>query len=219
MRHGLTMGELARLFNDHFGIGADLEIIEMSGWRREMQFDETGLPWLFPSPNMPTYATSAVYPGQVIWEGTNVSEGRGTCLPFELFGAPYLEHRQFLSEIDPADLAGAFLRPVAFEPTSNKYCGRLCNGFQLLVTDRELFRPYRTSLALLGTFHKLYSDRFAYKEPPYEYEYEKLPLDMILGSRTLREALAAGERVSKLEKGWLDDLAEYDKLRRRFFIY
>ncbi|MEN8134747.1 MAG: DUF1343 domain-containing protein [Thermodesulfobacteriota bacterium] len=219
MRHGLTMGELARLFNEHFGINADLEIITMAGWQRGMYFDDTGLPWLFPSPNMPTLDTALVYPGQVIWEGASVSEGRGTCLPFELFGAPYLEHDRFLSALDRPDLAGCVLRPVAFEPTSNKHRGELCNGFQLQVTDRRVFRPYRTSLALLGTTLNLYAEQFAYKEPPYEYEYEKLPMDMILGSRTLREALESGERVADLEEGWREELADFDALRRNFFLY
>jgi uncharacterized protein YbbC (DUF1343 family) len=219
MRHGLTMGELARLFNDHFGINADLEVISMSGWQRGMYYDDTGLPWLFPSPNMPTPATALVYPGQELWEGTSVSEGRGTCLPFELFGAPYLDHGQFLSALDRADLAGCVLRPVAFEPTSNKYRGVFCNGFQLQVTDRRLFRPYRTSLALLATTLKLYPAQFAYKEPPYEYEYEKLPLDMILGSKNPREALAAGEKIADLEEGWRADLLGFEALRRNFFLY
>ncbi|MDT8334389.1 MAG: DUF1343 domain-containing protein [Desulfurivibrionaceae bacterium] len=219
MRHGLTMGELAQLFNEHFGINADLEIIAMSGWHRAMTFDDAGLPWVFPSPNMPAPATALVYPGQVIWEGTNVSEGRGTCLPFELFGAPWLDHQDFVNGVDRSDLAGAVLRPVAFEPTSNKHCGRLCNGFQLQVTERRAFRPYRASLSLLRTFLALYPEHFAYKEPPYEYEYEKLPLDMILGSRLLREALEAGEKVGELEKGWREELAGFDRLRRKFFLY
>lgn len=219
MRHGLTMGELARLFNDHFGINADLEIITMSGWQRGMYFDDTGLPWLFPSPNMPTLETALVYPGQVIWEGASVSEGRGTCLPFELFGAPYFDHDRFLTALDPADLVGSVLRPIAFEPTSNKYRGELCNGFQLQITDRQSFRPYRTSLALLSSTMKLYGEHFTYKEPPYEYEYEKLPMDMILGSRALREALEAGKSLADLEDGWQADLAGFDALRRNFFLY
>jgi uncharacterized protein YbbC (DUF1343 family) len=219
MRHGLTMGELGHLFNDHFGINADLEVIPMSGWQRGMHFDDTGLPWLFPSPNMPTLETAQVYPGQVLWEGTGVSEGRGTCLPFELFGAPYLDHERFLRAIDRADFAGCLLRPVAFEPTSNKYRGVLCNGFQLQVTDRQVFRPYRTSLSLLRTTLHLYAEKFSYKEPPYEYEYEKLPMDMILGSRTVREALESGKDVAGLEEGWREDLDKFDTLRRYFFLY
>lgn len=219
MRHGLTMGEMALLCNDHFGINADLDVIKMGGWQRGMYYDETGQPWLFPSPNMPTLETALVYPGQVLWEGTSVSEGRGTCLPFELFGAPYLEHDRIMAALEPAALAGCVLRPVAFEPTSNKYQGVFCNGFQLIVTDRRIFRPYRTSLALLGAILKLYGDEFAYKEPPYEYEYDKLPLDLILGSRGLRQGLESGESIFRLEEAWQDDLERFDRLRRDFFLY
>jgi uncharacterized protein YbbC (DUF1343 family) len=219
MRHGLTIGEMARLFNDHFGINADLEVIQMEGWQRWMYFDDTGLPWVFPSPNMPTWATALVYPGQVIWEGTTVSEGRGTCLPFELFGAPYLEHERLLATVDPADLAGCLLRPVAFEPTSNKYQGLLCNGFHLQVTDRHLFQPYRSSLALMAGILGLYGDQFVYKDPPYEYEYEKMPIDMILGSRGVRESLQSGTKPVELVEGWRHDIDGFDQLRREFFLY
>jgi uncharacterized protein YbbC (DUF1343 family) len=219
MRHGLTIGEMARLFNDHFGINADLEVIRMEGWQRWMYFDDTGLPWVFPSPNMPTWATALVYPGQVIWEGTTVSEGRGTCLPFELFGAPYLEHQRLQAAVDQADLAGCLLRPVAFEPTSNKYQGLLCNGFHLQVTDHRLFQPYRTSLALMGGMLGLYGDQFGFKEPPYEYEYEKMPIDMILGSKGVRESLQAGAKPLELAEGWQQELDGFDQFRREFFLY
>ncbi len=219
MRHGLTIGEMARLFNDHFGINADLEVICMEGWQRWMYFDDTGLPWVFPSPNMPTWATALVYPGQVIWEGTTVSEGRGTCLPFELFGAPYLEHDRLLAALDQEDLAGCLLRPVAFEPTSNKYQGLLCNGFHLQVTDRRLFQPYRTSLALMAGLLELYSDQFGYKDPPYEYEDDKMPIDMILGNRGVRESLQSGAKPAELEDGWRQDIDGFDQLRREFFLY
>jgi uncharacterized protein YbbC (DUF1343 family) len=219
MRHGLTIGEMARLFNEHFGINADLEVICMEGWQRWMYFDDTGLPWVFPSPNMPTWATALVYPGQVIWEGTNVSEGRGTCLPFELFGAPYLEHDRLLAALNPADLAGCLLRPVAFEPTSNKYKGFLCNGFHLQVTDRSLYHSYRTSLALMAGLMKLYGEQFAYKDPPYEYEFEKLPIEMILGSRKVCEALQSGAEPGELVEGWQHDIDGFAQLRREFFLY
>jgi uncharacterized protein YbbC (DUF1343 family) len=220
MRHGLTIGELARLFNDHFGLGAELEVIPMRGWQRSMSFRQAGFPWVFPSPNMPTPETALVYPGQVLWEGTNVSEGRGTCLPFELWGAPYLEHDRLLAALDSADLAGCLLRPVAFEPTSNKYQGELCRGFHLQVTDSGVFRSYRTSLALLRAMLGLYGDKgFAYKEPPYEYEYERLPLDLILGSTELRRALEAARPVTELEAGWREELLEFDRLRREFMLY
>ncbi|MCD4727141.1 MAG: DUF1343 domain-containing protein, partial [Pirellulales bacterium] len=146
MRHGLTMGELARLFNDHFGIGCDLSVIPMRGWQRGMYYPETGLPWVAPSPNMPTPHTAMVYPGQVIWEGTNISEGRGTTQPFELFGAPFFDTDKLLETLGGPIQPGAVLRPCRFEPTANKWAGVVCNGFQVHVTDPIAFKPYTTSL-------------------------------------------------------------------------
>ncbi|MFC1827022.1 exo-beta-N-acetylmuramidase NamZ domain-containing protein [Thermodesulfobacteriota bacterium] len=220
MRHGLTFGELALLINNHFGIGADLEVIHMQGWQREMLYTETGLPWVFPSPNMVSPATSLVYPGQVIWEGTNISEGRGTCLPFELFGAPFFNCNEILDKIqENIDLNGCFLRPLMFEPTSNKWDGLACHGFQIHVTDPAVFRPYRTSLALLQAVMLLYPETFQYKEPPYEYEYERLPMDLILGDRNVRKALEQDESIKKIEESWQDDLDDFDKLRQEVFLY
>jgi len=219
MRHGLTFGELGLLFNDHFGIHADYQVIPMQGWQRRMTFAETGLPWLFPSPNMPTPATAAVYPGQVIWEGTNISEGRGTTMPFELFGAPFLRHRELVAALDPSLLCGCCMRPLMFQPTANKWAGDNCQGFQLHVTDHQSFRPYRVALALLQAFMKLYPGDFACKPPPYEYEFDKLPLDLILGSRQVREALAAGVAVPELERSWQDDLQQFNDARQKYFLY
>ena len=220
MRHGLTFGELALLINNHFGIGADLEVIYMQGWQREMLYTETRLPWVFPSPNMVSPATSLVYPGQVIWEGTNISEGRGTCLPFELFGAPFFNCNEILDKIqENIDLNGCFLRPLMFEPTSNKWDGLACHGFQIHVTDPAVFRPYRTSLALLQAVMLLYPETFQYKEPPYEYEYERLPMDLILGDRSVRKALEQDESIKKIEESWQDDLEDFDKLRQEVFLY
>ncbi len=220
MRHGLTFGELALLLNNHFGIGADLEIIPMQGWQRRMLYRDTGLPWVFPSPNMPAPATALVYPGQVIWEGTNISEGRGTCLPFELFGAPFLEPSEILPRIEKnAELTGCFLRPLIFEPTANKWVGQTCKGFQLHVIDAAAFRPYRTTLALLQAVMLLYPEAFAYKKPPYEYEYERLPMDLILGDRKLRLALENDASIMDLEKSWQHDLDAFADLRREVFLY
>lgn len=220
MRHGLTMGEMALLINDHFGIKADLEVIPMSGWRRRMFFRDTGLPWVFPSPNMPSPDTAMVYPGQVIWEGTNISEGRGTTLPFELFGAPFIRHQEMLARLNRfTELPGLNLRPLFFEPTANKWAGRPCAGFHIHVTDPVAFMPFRTSLALLQAVMRLYPKDFQYKQPPYEYEYEKLPLDLILGDPDLRPALEAGEDIHELEKSWQKDLAGFEELRRQFFLY
>ena len=220
MRHGLTFGELALLINNHFGIGADLEVISMQGWKREMLYTDTGLPWVFPSPNMPSPVTSLVYPGQVIWEGTNISEGRGTCLPFELLGAPFYNCDEILNQMEGnIDLPGCFLRPLMFEPTSNKWAGQICSGFQIHVTDPVVFRPYRTSLALLQASVLLYPDLFQYKEPPYEYEYERLPMDLIMGDKEVRIAIEQGVSILDLENSWRDDLEDFDKLRQEVFLY
>ena len=220
MRHGLTFGELALLLNNHFRIGADLEVISMQGWQRGMLYTDTGLPWVFPSPNMVSPTASLVYPGQVIWEGTNISEGRGTCLPFELFGAPFFNCNEILDKIkESIDLNGCFLRPLMFEPTSNKWANQTCRGFQIHVTDPAEFRPYRTSLALLQAVMLLYPEAFQYKEPPYEYEYERLPMDLILGDKKMRRALEQGENVMDLENSWQDDLDNFNKLRQEIFLY
>lgn len=219
MRHGLTFGELALFVNRHFGIGADLEVMPMRGWRRSMLFADTGLPWVFPSPNMPSPLTALVYPGQVIWEGTNISEGRGTCLPFEIFGAPFIEPDGILALLRDEKIPGCFLRPLLFEPTANKWQSRACTGFQLHVTDATLFRPYRTSLVLLQAIMRLYPEAFAYKEPPYEYEYERLPLDLILGSKEVRQALEQGTSVLEMEQSWQKELDSYGKLRQDVLLY
>jgi len=219
MRHGLTFAELASFINEEYGIGADLQTIPMRGWRRTMYYRDTGLPWTFPSPNMPTPETAVVYPGQVIWEGTLVSEGRGTSLPFELVGAPYWRHEPILAELAKTDLPGCCLRPLIFEPTSGKWAGEACTGFHLHVIDNRVFKPYRTSLALLQTVYTLYPDDFSYKSPPYEYEFEKLPMDLILGDQDVRKKLEQGTALEQLEDEWSDALAAFDHKRRNYFLY
>jgi len=220
MRHGLTFGELALLLNNHFGIEADLEVIPMHGWQRHMLYTDTGLPWVFPSPNMPSPAAALVYPGQVIWEGTNISEGRGTCLPFELFGAPFFQPDEILRQAEKnAEMPGCFLRPLIFEPTSNKWAGQACKGFQIHITDPAVFRPFRTSLALLQAALLLYPEDLHYKKPPYEYEYERLPMDLILGDKKIRRALENGQSIMDLEKSWQADLDDFEKLRHEVLLY
>lgn len=219
MRHGLTFGELALYINGEFGLGADLEVVPMRGWKRSMLFRDTGFPWLFPSPNMPTPETALVYPGQVIWEGTNVSEGRGTTLPFELVGAPFWEHKPIMQALASTDLPGCFLRPLIFEPTSGKWAGQACVGFHLHVTDARTFLPYRTSLALLQAVLRLYPQEFRYKEPPYEYEFERLPMDLILGSQKVRKALENGLSMGEIEADWQEGLREFKDMRMRYLLY
>lgn len=219
MRHGLTFGELALYLNQEYVINADLDVVPMKGWERSMYYPDTGLAWVFPSPNMPTPATAMVYPGQVLWEGTSASEGRGTTLPFELVGAPYWDHRPILAKLDETELPGCYFRPLIFEPTSGKQAGKQCTGFHLHVTDSQTFKPYRTSLALLQAVYLLYPEAFEYKQPPYEYEYEKLPIDLILGDQRVRLKLEQGTSVEELEHAWSAELDLFDQRRQNYFIY
>lgn len=219
MRHGLTFGELALYFNSRLPQPAELSIVAMEGWQRKMLFPETGHPWVFPSPNLPTFHSALVYPGQVIWEGTNISEGRGTTLPFELFGAPYVRHDAFVARVRESLPGGCLLRPVCFEPTSNKWAGQPCVGFHLHVTDPETYKPYLTSLLFLQAFLELYPDHFQLKKPPYEYEYEKVPMDLILGDAKLLEKIRSGVNIVTLESEWQQGLDQYKQERQSSFLY
>jgi uncharacterized protein YbbC (DUF1343 family) len=219
MRHGMTIGELMSFYNTEYGVNCDLEVVPMSGWSRSQYFDETGLPWVLPSPNMPSIDTSVVYPGQVILEGTNLSEGRGTTKPFELFGAPWLNPEEILATIEKAALRGAILQQMTFRPTFNKWQGQVCHGFHLYVTDRKAFKPYRFSMALLSAVIKTCGAKFAWSDPPYEYVSDKLPIDVILGDKSVREQIQAGRSILDLEKEWAGSLHKFMKLRSKRLMY
>jgi uncharacterized protein YbbC (DUF1343 family) len=219
MRHGLTLGELARLFNDEFEIGCGLEVIPMLGWRRGMLWNETGLRWLMPSTNMPCPETAAVYPGQVIWEGTNVSEGRGTCRPFEIFGAPFLNISAVRKNMDPATLKGCYLQDYMFRPMFHKWSGDLCRGFMIHVTDPARYESYYTSLCVLKAVLETHPDDFKWRDPPYEYEYERAPIDLILGDRNLRLDLESGMKPADLRNHWVSELSEFEERRGRYCLY
>jgi uncharacterized protein YbbC (DUF1343 family) len=219
MRHGLTIGEIGTLFNDYFEIGCDLEVIPMKGWKRNMLFGDTGLPWIAPSPNLPTPGSALVYPGQVLWEGTNVSEGRGTTQPFELVGAPFMEVQKILPTLIKAKLPGVVFRPAVFEPTSNKWQQTACNGFQLHVTDPQRYRPYATSLHLLQAVILHHREHFEWKAPPYEYEFQRMPIDLIIGDRTIRERLEKLNRLDEIEASWQEELDQFTRIARKFYIY
>lgn len=181
VRHGRTIGEVAELFREEAFPDCDLSVLPMKGWDRAMWFDETGLPWVMPSPNMPTLNTATVYPGMCLLEGTNISEGRGTTRPFELFGAPFIDAEVLTRELNQLALPGVHLRENWFQPTFHKFAGEICGGAQLHVTDRERFMPYRTALEIIRTIRRLYHDSFLWKAPPYEYEYKRLPIEVLLG--------------------------------------
>jgi uncharacterized protein YbbC (DUF1343 family) len=219
MRHGLTIGELARLFNTRFGIGCDLEVVPMAGWKRRMLFTDTGLPWVAPSPNLPTPAAAMVYPGQVLWEGTNVSEGRGTTQPFELFGAPFLDLSRLTADLLQTPIAGVVLRPTAFEPTSNKWQGHCCAGFQIHVTDPASYAPYAATLRLLQAVIRHHPQAFAWRAPPYEYEYEKWPIDLLIGDSSIRQRLEALEPIEAIEASWQAPLDEFKAMSREYHLY
>jgi uncharacterized protein YbbC (DUF1343 family) len=219
MRHGLTIAEMALMMNRHFGIGCDLAVVTMQNWHRALFFADTGLPWVAPSPNLPTAASAIVYPGQVLWEGTNVSEGRGTTQPFELFGAPALDPEKIISSMGGRELPGAILRPTAFEPTSNKWQGTRCYGFQIHVIDAHAYQPYQTSLRLLQAVISCHGDWFEWKKPPYEYEFEKSPIDLIIGDRCVRERLERLEPVESIAASWQNDLEVFNAVRRPYLLY
>jgi len=219
MRHGMTIGELARLFNDHFGVGADLEVAPMKGWRREMYHDDSGAPWVMPSPNMPTLDTAIVYPGTVLFEGTSVSEGRGTTRPFELVGAPGIAAERFAAAVNELDVPGVYFRPVVFEPTFHKHARQSCGGCQIHVLDRRAFRPVLTGVALTAAFRAADPDGFRWRDPPYEYEYAKLPFDILAGSSQVREQIEGGVTATEIARSWEPGVREFAKIRERFLLY
>ena len=219
MRHGMTIGELARLFNEAFAIGADLEVVPLGGWKREMYWDQTGLPWVMPSPNMPTLDTAIVYPGAVLFEGTQVSEGRGTTRPFELVGAPWVDAEKSAARLNAEGLEGAFFRPVVFEPTFQKHAREACGGCQFHVTDRARFRPVLAAVAAMGEFHRAAPDRFAWRQPPYEYVHDRMPIDILAGSGRLREAIEADVPAREIAAEWVEGVEAFEKIRERFLLY
>jgi uncharacterized protein YbbC (DUF1343 family) len=219
MRHGMTIGELARLFNEHFAIGASLEVVKMEGWRREMYADATDLPWVMPSPNMPTLDTAIVYPGTVLFEGILISEGRGTTRPFELIGAPWIEAESFARRMNALELPGTYFRPAVFEPTFQKHAKQTCGGCQIHVTDRKTFQPVLVGVALIAMFHQVDPARFAWRQPPYEYEHDKMPIDILAGSETLRGQIESGTSARDIAASWKTDEDAFRKLRQPFLLY
>ena len=218
MRHGMTVGELARLFNDEFGLGAELHVVQLEGWQRSMFYDETGLPWVMPSPNMPTLDTAIVYPGAVLFEGTQLSEGRGTTRPFELIGAPWIDGEALAGAMNARQLPGVHFRPAFFEPTFQKHARQSCGGCQIHVTDRDAFPSLRAAVELIDEFHRQEPSRFAWREPPYEYEHDKMPIDILYGSDGLRQAVADGT-VAALIAGWHGDEAQFRREREPYLLY
>jgi uncharacterized protein YbbC (DUF1343 family) len=219
MRHGMTVGELALMFNEAFGIGCDLEVVPMQGWRRSMWWDDTSLAWVLPSPNMPTLETATVYPGMVIFEGTLISEGRGTTRPFEIIGGAQINAEDLAQHLNQQTWPGVYFRPHYFQPTFHKFAGQLCGGIQLHVTNRQTYQPVVTALAVLEVIYRHYPTVFGWKQPPYEYVFDHLPIDVIWGSDQVRQALLAGQSAATIAASWQPDVDEFVKLRSKYLLY
>ena len=219
-RHGMTVGELAHLFNEHFGIHCDLTVVPMSGWSREMWYDQTGMIWTPPSPNMPTLATATVYPGMCLIEGTLLSEGRGTTLPFEQIGAPFIDPHKLVArlETDSHLLPGVFFRPQYFKPMFQKHAGEVCAGLQLHITDRDQFKPLLTTLALLRAIAEIYPDQLQWRTEPYEFVSDRLAIDLLYGNPKLRETIFTDSfSLPALEER--EELSAFLPLRQEYLIY
>lgn len=218
-RPGMTFCELGRMFNEHFQIDCDAEYVTMLGWSRELWYGDTNAAWVLPSPNIPTPDTTTVFPATVHLEGTQLSEGRGTTKPFDFAGAPYIDPDEFGAALAGFDFPGVYFRPCVFMPTFQKHAMQACGGVQIHVTDREAFEPVIAGIAIVKTAFDLYGDQFRWKDPPYEYEYDRNPFDLISGTSKVREAIERGDSVAAIEESWAAPLEEFKLLRERFLLY
>jgi uncharacterized protein YbbC (DUF1343 family) len=218
-RHGMTTGELAKMFNEHFGIGCELEVVAMEGWNRNMWFEETGLPFVMPSPNIPTVDTCVVFPATVHVEGTELSEGRGTTKPFELNGAPYIDPWAWVEALEAYEFPGVAFRHCFFQPTFQKHAKVTCGGLQMHVFNRDVFRPVIVGIAMIKTAYDLYTDQFEWKRDPYEYVFDQNPMDVVCGTDKIRKAIEAGTSLKEIEDSWEAGLKDFAKVRERYLLY
>ncbi|MEO0122862.1 MAG: DUF1343 domain-containing protein [candidate division WOR-3 bacterium] len=219
VRHGLTIGEICNMINVEKHLGVDLEVIKMEGWKRKFYFPDCSLKWTVPSPNMPSFETALVYPGMCLLEGTNISEGRGTTRPFEIFGAPWIQEEKLVKELNRKNIMGVEFRPLKFIPTFHKYCGKICGGAQIYVNDLKNFDPVCTGLEIISTIKELYPKKFTWRKPPYEFEKNKMPFDILIGNSWIREAIEKGKSVGTMKKRWQKELKEFKKKRVKYLLY
>jgi uncharacterized protein YbbC (DUF1343 family) len=220
VRHGMTIGEIGNYLRNEFYSSLDFHVIPMQGWKRKIWFNDTGLPWVMPSPNMPTLDTAAVYPGTCLLEGTNLSEGRGTTRPFEIFGAPFIDPEILVSHLNQFRLHGVVFRPMYFQPTFQKHAGKLCRGAQIHIVNREKFKPFKTGIAILKIIHDLYPEHFEWKQPPYEYETEKMPIDILAGTDKLRIGIEKDGKLDQMEEWWQEQCQQFHRTyRKRYLMY
>jgi len=218
-RYGMTVAELALMFNDHFNIGCELEVVKLQGWSRVLWLDETDDPWVMPSPNIPTVDTTVVFPGTVHFEGTQISEGRGTTRPFELVGAPYIVPEEYAARLNAIGFPGVYFRACVFQPTFQKHGGVSCGGVQLHVTNREQFEPVIVGVGMVKAAFDMYPEDIRWKEPPYEYVYDKNPFDVIAGTNEIREAFERGDSLEDMERSWQPAIEEFKQVREKFLLY
>jgi uncharacterized protein YbbC (DUF1343 family) len=219
IRHGMTIGELAMLYHAERGLRCDLQITRCQNWRRSMAFEQTGLPWVMPSPNMPTLDTAFVYPGQCLIEGTNLSEGRGTTRPFEICGAPWIDGQRLAAKLNEAKLTGVVFRPLVYRPTFQKFAGQTCGGVQLHVTDRQVFQPVRTSLVMLHAMREQSLERFDWRREIYEFVSDRLAIDLLFGSPRERLELEAGATPAMIAQAWVVDEEDFRRRRQEHLLY
>lgn len=218
-RHGMTIGELAAMFNTEFGIGCDLTVVPMDGWRRAMWYDDAGAPWVLPSPNMPTLDSATVFPGAVHIEGTTISEGRGTTRPFELIGAPHIDPHALAAALERDEMPGVIFRACFFEPTFQKHAREICGGVQLHITDRNRFPAVLAGIAVLRAMICQDPSMPIWKEPPYEYVHDRFPFDVIAGTQTLREQLTEQVPLADIAADWEPGRAAFTEQRRPYLRY
>ena len=219
VRHALTAGELARHYRGEHGLDVNLIVTEMKGWRRAMLFGETGLPWVPPSPNMPTLDTAFLYPGLCLIEGTNLSEGRGTALPFKLLGAPFIDPFSFAGALEAVALEGVRFRPVYFKPTYHKYSGEVCGGIYIHITDLERFRPFLTGVAIIMAARALYPSQFEFSKEVYEFNTSHPAFDLLTGGETIRSMILAGETLEAIWESWKRDEDRFSAAKIYFHLY
>ena len=219
IRHGMTMGESCTMFNEEYHLGADISVVKMKGWRRNHYLDNAKIHWTMPSPNMPYFSTALAYPGMCLLEGTNVSEGRGTTRPFEVFGAPWIEPHRLADALNKNRIPGALFRPTYFKPTFHKYRGELCGGIQIYVEDRKTFTPVMAGIEIVRSIKKLFPRYFRWRRPPYEFEKEKMPFDILIGNSWVRKAIEDGRPTSTMQKQWQRDLKKFKVTRNKYLLY
>jgi uncharacterized protein YbbC (DUF1343 family) len=219
MRHGMTIGEIANYLQHEFIQKSDVTIIPVEGWNRNHSADSTRLPWVLPSPNMPHLETATVYPGMCLLEGSNISEGRGTTRPFEIFGAPWIDGWKLCNRLQKLKLPGVFFRPIQFLPTFQKFENERCQGGFIHITNTNKFKPVITATAILNELINCYPENFEWKKPPYEYEYEKLPFDILAGNSWLREMIETGKSISEIEQRMRAELEEFKPVRNKYLLY